>query len=242
MRREYFKWWSDRLGRDMELLVFGHSGAKVLVFPTRGGRFFEYENLQMTEMLRDKIEQGYLQLFCIDGIDSESFYCWWAHPEGRILRHIQYEEYVLQEVLPFMAMQNPNPCVISHGCSLGAFHAVNIALRHPHLFRKVAAFSGRYDLTMRVDDFGDLFDGHYSENVYFHTPTHFLPNLSCPDKLEALRSLDIVLTIGKNDPFLANNHHFSSILQNKGIPHQLHAWDRRAHSAKHWRGMARIYI
>ena len=42
MNREYHKWWSPNLSRDMELLVFGHSGAKVLVFPTRGGRFYEY--------------------------------------------------------------------------------------------------------------------------------------------------------------------------------------------------------
>jgi esterase/lipase superfamily enzyme len=36
MNREYHRWYSHRLGRDMELLIFGHAGAKVLVFPTRG--------------------------------------------------------------------------------------------------------------------------------------------------------------------------------------------------------------
>jgi hypothetical protein len=66
--------------------VFGHAGAKVIVFPTREGRFYEYENLRMTEVLRDKLEKGFLQLFCVDGIDSESFYCRWAHPSGRIQR------------------------------------------------------------------------------------------------------------------------------------------------------------
>src|ERR1700761_2771380 len=34
MNREYHKWWSQRLGRDMELLVFGHSGVPAIVFPT----------------------------------------------------------------------------------------------------------------------------------------------------------------------------------------------------------------
>ena len=58
MNREYHKWWSPRLNRDMELLVFGHAGAKVLVFPTRDGRFFEYEDMRMTEVLRPKIEAG----------------------------------------------------------------------------------------------------------------------------------------------------------------------------------------
>jgi esterase/lipase superfamily enzyme len=153
MNREYHFWWSWRLDRNMELLVFGHAGAKVIVFPTREGRFYEYENLRMTEVFRDKLEKGFLQLFCVDGIDSESFYCREAHPSGRIQRHRQYEEYILNEVLPFMALKNPHPCVIVHGCSLGAYHAVNIAMRHPHLFRKLAAFSGRYDLTINVEGF-----------------------------------------------------------------------------------------
>ena len=39
MNREYHQWWSERLRRNMELLVFGHAGAKVLVFPSRLGRF-----------------------------------------------------------------------------------------------------------------------------------------------------------------------------------------------------------
>lgn len=38
MNREYHKWYSDRLGREMEMLVFGYSGLPVLVFPTSGGR------------------------------------------------------------------------------------------------------------------------------------------------------------------------------------------------------------
>ena len=78
MKRVYHKWWSENLERDMELLVFGHGGAKVLVFPTRGGRFYEYENLRITDVLQSKIEFGYLQLYCVDSIDAESFYCWWG--------------------------------------------------------------------------------------------------------------------------------------------------------------------
>lgn len=242
MNREYHKWWSWRLNRDMELLVIGHAGAKVLVFPTRGGRFYEYENLRMPETLRVKLETGQLQLFCVDGIDSESFYCWWAHPEGRIQRYLQYEEYILREVFPFMTAKNPHPCVIAHGCSLGAFHAANIAFRHPHLFQKLAAFSGRYDLTQGVEHFRGLFDGHYSENIYYNTPTHFLPNLNCPEILGHIRAMDIVLTIGKEDPFRDNNENLSDILSRKGVAHQIHHWDERAHSGFYWRRMAQIYV
>ena len=47
MNREYHSWCSHRLGRDMEPLIFGHAGAKVLVFLTRDGRFHEYEDLRL---------------------------------------------------------------------------------------------------------------------------------------------------------------------------------------------------
>ena len=205
MNREYHKWWSERLRRDMELLVFGHAGAKVLVFPTRFGRFYEYEKLGLVASLKHKIEQGWLQLYCIDGIDAESFYCEWAHPSGRIQRHKDFEEYILNEVLPFMHSRNSHDCVISHGLSLGAFHASNIAFRYPQFFKKLVAFSGRYDLTLNVEHFYDLFDGFYNDDIYFHTPSHFLPNLDCAWRLSKLKEMDITLVIGKEDPFLQNN-------------------------------------
>ena len=56
MNREYHKWWSSRLGRDMELLVFGHSGVKASVFPTSQGRFYEFEDRGMINALRHKMK------------------------------------------------------------------------------------------------------------------------------------------------------------------------------------------
>lgn len=242
MNREYHKWWSPNLNRDMELLIFGHAGAKVLVFPTRGGRFFEYEHMRMVDKLRDKIDNGQIQLFCVDSVDTESYYCYWAHPFGRIQRHIRYEEYILREVLPLMNQRNQHPCTISHGCSLGAFHAANIVFKHPHLFQKLCAFSGRYDLTMQVECFSNLLDGFYNDDVYYNTPTHYLPNLTCPEKLAQLKDTDIVMTIGTEDPFLGNNLHLSKILYEKGIHHQLHHWEGRAHRGHYWRKMVTVYL
>jgi esterase/lipase superfamily enzyme len=242
VNREYHRWFSPRLQRHMELLVFGNAGAKVLVFPTRDGRFYEYENLGLVESLRHKIEAGQLQLYCVDSVDHESFYCHWCHPTGRITRHQQFEEYVLNEVMPLMASKNQHPCTMAHGCSLGAFHAVNIAFRHPHLFRKVTAFSGRYDLNLNLDHFRNLFDGYYDEQIYYHTPTHFLPNLSCEWRIDQMRRMDIVLVIGDADPFLANNQHLSWLLAQKGIGHQLHVWQGRAHRGRYWRQMAPLYV
>jgi esterase/lipase superfamily enzyme len=242
MNREYHRWHSPRLWRDMELLVFGHAGAKVLAFPTRDGRFFEYENLGIIDALAHKITAGHIQVYCVDSIDQESFYNTWAHPAGRIQRHQQFEDYILNEVLPFMTIKNSHPCTIAYGCSLGAFHAANISFRHPQLFQKLCAFSGRYDLTMPVEYFHNLFDGYYDDNIYFNTPAHYLPQLDCEWRLQHLRDMDIVFTIGKQDPFLANNHYLSHVLWSKGIRHTMHEWDGRAHRGRSWRQMVQLYI
>ncbi|MFZ4624706.1 MAG: esterase family protein [Rhodoferax sp.] len=242
MHREYHRWYSHRLHRDMELLVFGHAGAKVMVFPTRDGNFHEYEDLHIVHSLAEKINAGQLQLWCLDTVARETFYCGWRHPADRIQRHALYEEYVLNEVMPLMQQQNAHPCTIAHGCSLGAFLAANMAFRHPQHFQKLAAFSGRYDLTMSVEAFHDLLGGYYDDNVYFHTPSHFLANLNCDWRLAHLRRMDIVMVVGNEDPFLHNNRQLSDILHAKGVHNQLHVWDGRAHRGQYWRHMASLYV
>jgi esterase/lipase superfamily enzyme len=242
MHREYHRWYSHRMQRYMELLVFGHAGAKVIVFPTRDGNFHEYEDLSIVHGLSGKIDAGQLQLWCLDNVASETFYCFWCHPADRIRRHAQYEEYILNEVMPLMQQKNPHPCTIVHGCSLGAFQAANLAFRHPQHFQKLVAFSGRYDLTLRIETFPDLFGGYYDENVYFHTPSHFLVNLNCDRHLAHLRRMDIVMAVGNEDPFLHNNRQLSDILHVKGVHNLLHIWDGRAHSGKYWQRMASLYV
>jgi esterase/lipase superfamily enzyme len=239
MNREYHCWWSQRTEREMPLLVFGHAGAKVLVFPTRDGRFHEYEDLQIVAAVAHKIEAGHLQLYCVDGADA--FYRNGCGPEERLRRAIAHEEYVLNEVLPLMAAKNQHPCTIVHGLSLGAYHAANLAFRHPHLFQKLCAFSGRYDLTHNVENFRDLLDGYRGEQVYYHTPVRYVPGLD-GWQLQSLRRMDVVLVIGREDPFVDNNRHFGGILAAKCVPHALHEWEGRAHSAQYWRRMAPAYL
>lgn len=219
----------------MELLVHGHAGARVLVFPTSQGRFYEYEDRGMVENLRPELENGQLQLFCVDSVDAESFYCAWAHPSGRIQRHLQYEDYILNEVLPLSTAINANPFLITHGCSFGAYHALNIALRHPHRFGRVLALSGKYDLT-------SFFSGYYDENIYFNTPNHFVPNISDPAMIDALRRVNIIIATGSADPHVENNRALSRALWDKGIWHALRVWDGWCHDWPYWQSMVRHYI
>jgi len=242
MNREYHKWYSPNLQRDMELLVFGHSGAKVLLFPTRTARFYDYENWNIIESIKPFIENGWIQVFALDSIDQESLYCFWSHPQGRIQRHLQYENYILNEVIPLMHQKNPDPFLMSVGCSMGAYHAINIAFRHPNLFGKLVALSGRYDLTIKLGMFDDLFSGYYNDTIYYNLPSHYVPNLPEEEQLHQIRKMKVTIACGKDDVFYANNKEFSETLWGKGITHDFHEWDGMAHQAKYWRQMLPIYL
>jgi esterase/lipase superfamily enzyme len=121
---------------------------------------------------------------------------------------------------------------------MGAYHAVNIAMRHPRLFCRVVAFSGRYDLTRGGGSFRDLFDGYYDEDVYFHNPSHFVPNIYDLESLDLIRRMQVTIAIGEADVFLENNLQFRNVLYEKGVCPSFHIWSGEAHQARYWREMA----
>ncbi|MGB8169399.1 MAG: alpha/beta hydrolase-fold protein [Chthoniobacteraceae bacterium] len=242
MNREYHKWFSPALGREMELLVFGEAGPRLLVFPSRRERFYEYENHGMIHSLRHAIAGGQLQVICVDGIDEESLYCFEKAPEERIERHLQFECYVTDEVLPFSAKANPGTPLTAHGCSFGAYHAVAIALRHPQHFARVLALSGRYDLTLHTAHYHSLFHGFYSDALREIVPSHFVPLITDRKRLKAIREIRFTFAVGDEDPFFENNVELCHALTNRRIKNDLHAWCGTAHRFRYWRQMVRIYI
>jgi esterase/lipase superfamily enzyme len=242
MKREYVSWYSPALQKDMEMLVFGDTGAPIIFFPPRMGRFYDYENWKVIDVLKDKIEKGYIQVFCVDSYDTQSFYNAQLNPSQKILAHIQYEHYIIGEAMPFIRNKNPGAFIIAAGCSLGGYHALNFALKYPGLFNKVVSMSGRYDLTVRISHYDDLFNGYWDENVYFNMPLQYLKNLNDEHTLKQLRELDIVLVIGRDDVLYENNLLMHQYLFEKQAKSTLHAWDREMHRAKSWRQMVNVYL
>ena len=242
MDREYHTWFSPALQRNMELLVFGHHGRAVLFFPTRTARFYDYENWGIIESMQHQINNGEIQLFCVDSIDSESFYNTVVHPSSRISRHQQYEQYLLEEVIPFMHTKNGGDFLETAGCSMGAYHAINLALKYPSLFKKAVGISGRYDLTKSPGNFKDLLDGFRNESVYYNMPIQYISNMTDEHLLADARKLEIILAIGETDPFLYDNQELSQLLWSKNIPNQLYIWESNAHRPRYWIKMAPLYI
>ena len=50
MNIQYFKNYSPALGRDMECKLYGQGGQPILFIPCQDGRFFDFENFQMTNV------------------------------------------------------------------------------------------------------------------------------------------------------------------------------------------------
>lgn len=223
------------------MLVFGQSGTPVLFFPTRTARFYDYENWRIIDSLEPRINQGALSVFCVDSYDRESFYSY-RHPSEKIIKHLAYEAYILQEVIPFIQGRSNNHPILVAGCSLGGYHAVNIAMRHPQHFCKVVGMSARYDLTLSSNQFPDLLDGYFDENIYFNMPSRFLPNLNDEEILKMVRNLHMTLVVGKEDPFLLNNVFFVQALNEKKVIPEFHIWNEEAHRAYYWRKMVQLYI
>ena len=236
MNREYHKWYSSRLNRDMELLVFGHAGLPVLVFPTSGGRFYEFEDRGMVGAVGGRVERGDLQFFCVDSVDMESWYNKNVSPRWRIARHVQFEDYLIHEVVPLIHKKNWDSHLVSLGCSFGGYHATNIALRHPDLFSGLLTMSGAFDVS-------SFLGGYYDQDCYFNMPTHYLPNLADSWFFDHYRRNAYILATGWDDQCLGQNQNLDRIMSSKGIPHKLYTWETyNSHDWPTWQRMIQEYL
>ncbi len=237
MLREYHSWPSPALDHKMELLVFGHAGAPVIVFPTSMGRFYQYEDSGMIDALQDHLENGWIQLYCIDSVDNESWYNYDAPPWHRIQRHMAYDRYVTDEVVPFIRSRNDNNFLITTGCSFGGYHAVNYGLRHPEIIRKIIGMSGRYNMHNYLGDFNN-------DDVYYNVPFDYIGGLGEGDYANRLRGQEINLVVGEWDlPVCMNeSRQLSELLYLKNIPNNLDIWGQQEHDWPYWRQQIRKYL
>ena len=235
VNREYRKWWSPALGRDMELLVFGDRGAPVLVFPTSMGRFYQWEDFGIVSHMAPRIDAGWLQLWCVDSIDGESFYNKAMAPQDRARRHLAYERYLVDEVLPAIRYANGVDQLIVAGSSFGAFHALAFVTRRPGIARKAVGMSGAYDSARWLD-------GERGGDAYFVNPLAFLPNLNDDRYLAPLRETEIIIATGRDDPNVDESRRLAGVLQQKGVPAELDLWDGWAHDWPYWKDMVDRYI
>jgi esterase/lipase superfamily enzyme len=209
----------------MDLTIYGHWGKPFIVFPCSRGRHFDFEGMGMVSAIADYIQAGKIKLFCIDSVDSESWYNWEVPPPARNARHEAYDGYVAQEVVPFVRWhcQSPAERIMATGCSMGAFHAVNTFLKHPDLFEGTIALSGLYRLDR--PEFG-LSTADLSA-VYFNSPLAYLPGLTDSWQLNWHRQSRIVVCVGQGaweQEAIEDTRDLEYWLRQKSIPAWVDFW------------------
>jgi esterase/lipase superfamily enzyme len=231
MERQYVSDWSQALERPMEFLRFGSAGRPVLAFPTSQGRFYQWEDFGLVEALTEPIESGRLSLWCVDSVDGESWYANDHPPHDRVRRHIAYERYLLDELLPRMGS-----APIATGTSFGAFHAVLLGLRHPDRLSGWLGMSGVYDNSRWLD-------GYHDDETYLTNPLAFLPGLHDERCLAPLRRMSpLTIVTGHDDANREDSVKLGQVLEAKGVGVKLEIWDGWAHDWPYWKEMCRVYL
>lgn len=231
MVEAYKKWYSHHLESEMELLIFGHSGYPILLFPTSMGRYYENKDFGLIESARDFIETGKVKIYCPDSIDKSSWYNKDIHPAERIRNHIWYDNHLLNEIVPLAQHETGHTKIITAGCSFGGYHAANFAFRHPWLVSHLFSMSGVFDIRGQLD-------GFYNDDVYFNNPVDFLPN----DQNRELWKMNIILGAADRDICRHDNERLSQILNEKDINHWLDIRPDSDHDWPVWRQMFPAYL
>ena len=220
MQRSLTSWYSPNLQKEMPVAVYGHYGIGLLLLPTAAADYLEYERFQLINSISGYIEQGKIKVFSINSINTESWMNNGMNPRDKSIRHQQFNNYVFDEVIPFIKTNTSEQTrIVCCGASLGALHSMNLFLKRPDLINGVIALSGVYDLT-------EYTKGYFDDDVYFNSPQHYIPNLTDHGVLEQIRRGWPIYIFSGSGPHEDPNasRSFASILYSKGINYELDIW------------------
>src|SRR6202142_4406440 len=102
MKRELTSWHSPSLDKDMPVVVYGDYGFALLLVPTAGADYLEYERFQMMDCLAPYVDSGKIKVFSINSINKESWLNYYFFQAEDGIRDNQYNQYVFNEVIPFI--------------------------------------------------------------------------------------------------------------------------------------------
>jgi esterase/lipase superfamily enzyme len=232
--RRHVELWSPAIGANGSVVAYGHWGRPVLAFPSQQGPAWQYEERGMVDALAPLLEGGRLKLYAVDSFDSGSWYRDDLPLEERARRHGRYEDWILNQVVPWIQEDSHTHELVVTGVSFGAYHAANFALRHAHVFPLAICQSGVYDVSV-------VAGGERGDAVYFNNPMDYVGHLH-GDHLDWLRSqASLILVAGQGQwedttGALESTRAFAGLLAEKGIPHELDVWGHEwPHDWPSWR-------
>ena len=256
MNREVTELWSDAIGAAGQVVRYGHWGRPVLAFPSEAGSAWDFENNGIVAAIADLLDAGRLKLYCVGSHDARSWSNHSVDLEERARRHGDYEAWIIDAVVPWIradcgaantsaantsaadtsAADAAAPIeIVTVGCSLGAFHAANFALKRADLFPLALCFSGNYDPTS-WNGWGER-----GLAAYFNNPMDYVGHLH-GDHLAWLRErVSLLLVCGQGEwedttGSLPSTKQFAALLASQQIRHELDLWGHDVpHDWPSWR-------
>jgi esterase/lipase superfamily enzyme len=233
--------WSEAIGAAGTVLRYGHYGRPVLVFPSEQGKAGDFEANGMLGAVADLVDAGRLKVYCADSYDSQSWSDDTVPVEERARRHGRYESWIFDSVVPWIHADCGGSAEIGEGgiatlgCSLGAYHAANFALKRADLFPLALCLSGNYDPASWRGW------GERGTAAYFSNPLDYVAHLH-GDHLDWLRGrVSLLLVCGQgawedSTGSLPSTRQFAALLASKGIRHELDLWGHDVpHDWPSWR-------
>lgn len=240
MRRDEWQVPAPSLGTSGHVVAYGQWGPPVLFFPSERGSAYDIENNGIIHVLAPAIEAGRLKVYAVDANDGASWSDNSLPIEQRARHHDAYHAWLTDQVAPAIHddCRRWSP-IVATGVSLGAYHAVNLALRRADLFPRAVGLSGNYDPSSWHPW------GERGDSLYFNNPMAYVPNLH-GEHLEWLRGrVFIQLVVGSG----AFEEHPTAALQSswalahalwaEAIPCDLDVWGTDTpHDWPAWQRMA----
>lgn len=233
--------WSSHLGREMHFNVYGHAGKPVVVFPSSGGSQNEYGDFGMIEACREFIDRGIIRFYTPDSYDSESWLNLGKSGHDMAQAHEAYDRYIIEEFIPLIRYEaNWQGPMVATGCSMGGYHTINFALRHPDVFDVAIALSGVYDARFFTGDYaGD-------DLIYFNSPIDSLWNQEDAWFLDHYRRNRYIVAVGQGaweEPHIADTRRLQEAFATKGIPGWFDYWGHDvAHDWEWWRQQMPFFL
>jgi esterase/lipase superfamily enzyme len=220
---------------DVPVLAWGDWGRPLLVFPSEQGAAHDYESNGMVGVLSWLIDAGRLKIYSVSSFDSWTWADNSVPTEERARRHAHYERWIADHVAPFIhADCGGSAEIMVTGCSLGAYHAANFALKRADLFPLAICLSGVYDVAGKGW-------GERGDATYFNNPMDYVSHLE-GDHLDWLRNrASLVLVCGQGQwedttGALESTKRFGALATGKGLRVELDLWGHDVpHDWPSWR-------
>lgn len=231
MTEQYLQWNSSHLGGNIEMLIFGDRGIPVILFPTSMGRHFENKDFGLIESARWFIDNGLIRIYCPDSVDKLSWYNKGVHPADRVKNHMHYDQFLSEELIPWIRHENGVEKVVTAGCSFGGYHAFNLGFKHPDKVWAVIAMGAAFDIKSQLD-------GFYSDDVYFNNPPDFMSNANGED----FQHMSVLLGTGTEDMCMEPTVAMANLLSAKKVDNFLDVREGGRHDWPDWKHMFPHYL